>query len=116
MRMSQKILAGIDLSSEAELVRSQLSYPNREVISQAINLAAASGAELCFYAVLDVSEEDQRLINAQSGTVGNVVDIATVSSTRELLSSSTLCGISVTQMFASSLLSATCLWHRLAGR
>jgi len=45
MKRFQNILAGVDLASGDQLVCPELSAPNREVVRQAIRLAAESGAK-----------------------------------------------------------------------
>jgi len=72
----QKILAGIDLSVGNRLVGEQLTAPNREVVRQAIALAAQSSAALCFYTALDVPEATQQMIVEQRGTAGTVLEEA----------------------------------------
>jgi len=76
MKRFRNILAAIDLASPDKLVCSELSPPNREVVRQAIALAAESGARLCFYTTLDVSGDNQRLIAQQRGVTGSFFDQA----------------------------------------
>lgn len=76
MHQFRKILAGIDLSSGGSLIGDTLTAPNQEVVRQALALAAGSGAELCFFTVLDVPDTIQRLIDEQRGNASNVFDEA----------------------------------------
>jgi len=72
----RRILAGVDLASGTRLVGSELTAPNRQVLQQAMTLAAESQAELCLYSVLDVSDTMQRLLDEQRGGRSNVFDDA----------------------------------------
>jgi len=76
MKRFQNILAAVDLASGDQLVCPELSAPNREVVRQAIRLAAESGAKLCFYTALDASAEVQRMIAEQSAVTGSPIDQA----------------------------------------
>jgi len=76
MKRFQNILAAVDLASGDQLVCPELSAPNREVVRQAINLAAESGAKLCFYTALDASAEVQRMITEQRAVTGSPIDQA----------------------------------------
>jgi universal stress protein E len=76
MNRFRRILAGVDLASGSQLVGSELTAPNRQVIQQAMTLAAESEAELCLYSVLDVSDTMQRLLDEQRGRRSNVFDEA----------------------------------------
>ena len=76
MKRFRNILVAVDLSSGDKLVCPELSAPNREVVRQAVALAAESGARLCFYTALDVSADAQRLIAQQRGIAGSFFDQA----------------------------------------
>jgi universal stress protein E len=76
MKRFRNILAAVDLASRDKLVCAELSAPNREVVRQAIALAAEFGAKLCFYTALDVSGDNQRLIAQQRGVTGSFFDQA----------------------------------------
>jgi len=76
MKRFRNILAAVDLSSGDQLVCPQLSDPDREVVRQAVTLAAESGARLSFFTSLDVSADAQRQIAQQRGITGSFFDQA----------------------------------------
>jgi universal stress protein E len=76
LKRFRNILAAVDLASGDQLVCPELSAPNREVVRQAVTLAAESGARLCFYTALDVSADYQKLIAQQRGIPGSLFDQA----------------------------------------
>ncbi|MBL8819971.1 MAG: universal stress protein [Planctomyces sp.] len=76
MKRFCNILAAVDLAYGDQLVSPELSPPNREVVRQAVNLAAESGARLVLYTSLDVSEDTQKLVARQQGAPGSFYDQA----------------------------------------
>lgn len=76
MKRFRNILAAVDLASGDKLVCPKLSDSGREVVRQAVTLAAESGARLCFFTSLDVSGESQQQIAQQRGVTGSSFDQA----------------------------------------
>lgn len=76
MKRFRNILAAVDLSSGDKLVCPELSAPNQEVVRQAVTLAAAYDARVCFFTSLDVSGDTQRQIAQQRGIEGSCFDQA----------------------------------------
>jgi hypothetical protein len=76
MKRFRRILTGVDLSAGNQLVSDQLTLPNRAAIRQSIDVAAESGAEICFLTALDVSDATQHLIDEHLGGQPNIFDEA----------------------------------------
>jgi universal stress protein E len=76
MKRFRRILTGVDLAADDRLVSEQLTLPTRAAITQSIELAVESAAEICFLTVLDVSDATQQMIDEHLGGQPNIFDEA----------------------------------------
>ncbi len=75
MQKFENILVGVDLSSGDRFAASELSESTKEAIHQALHLGAALGAKLTFIAAVDLCQQTEELLAADSSHLwGNVDD------------------------------------------
>jgi universal stress protein E len=74
MQRFQNILVGVDLSSGDRFAADELSESTQEAIYQALQLASALQAKLTFFTAVDICQQTEELLEADSAHIWRNVD------------------------------------------